>query len=61
MFTPARARALLEAFGPATVRDLSIVLDRTPRMARFALERLRAEGVAEPLPGVRPVRWAVRP
>lgn len=45
MTTTDRVLHLLIAFGPATVRDLSIVVERTPRMVRYALAELRAEGL----------------
>lgn len=43
--TPARVLALLQAFGPASVRDLALVCERTPRMVRYALAELRSEGL----------------
>lgn len=43
--TTDRVLRLLRAFGPASVRDLALVVERTPRMVRYALAELRAEGL----------------
>lgn len=57
---PDRVHALLRAFGPATVRDLALVTQRTPRRIRQVLPDVAvvvdsacARGHTSPVWGVR--------
>lgn len=47
--TPARVLALLQTFGPASVRDLAFVLDLSPRQIRHVVTSLRARELVGPI------------